>query len=134
MNQQQSSQRSLCPLSKALELIGDKWSLLIIRDMCLGSKRYGDFQNAAEGIPTNILANRLKQLEQHGILEKKAYQSKPLRHEYLLTEKGADLLPVLQAMAHWMQKYDPTASQPPVNFYKASPQDILESLSKTNED
>lgn len=131
---QQPSERSLCPLSKALEIIGDKWSLLVIRDMCLGSKRYGDFQNAAEGIPTNILASRLRQLEQHGILEKQAYQSKPLRYEYLLTEKGADLLPVLQAMARWMQKYDHNAAIPPDSFYKATPETILLARDKTKTD
>lgn len=117
--------RSFCPLSKALDLIGDKWSLVIIRDMCLGKKRYGDFQTSPEGIPTNILANRLRQLEANGIIVKKAYQAKPKRFEYLLTEKGADLLPVLQALVGWMQKYDPECLEPPEGFFAAKPKDLL---------
>jgi len=125
MKQQHSTQRSLCPLSKALDLIGDKWSLVIIRDMCLGHKRYGDFQNSPEGIPTNILASRLRQLEQNGIIEKQVYQLKPQRFEYLLTEKGADLLPVLRTLALWMQKHDPECIKPPAGFFEVNPQDLL---------
>lgn len=117
--------RSPCPLSKALDLIGDKWSLVIVRDMCMGKKRYGDFQHSPEGIPTNILANRLRQLEEHGIIEKKSYQEKPVRYEYLLTGKGADLLPVLQQLVIWVQKYDDNCLTPPDGFLTASPEDLL---------
>lgn len=120
-----SAHRSPCPLSKALDLIGDKWSLVIVRDMCLGKKRYGDFQNSPEGIPTNILANRLRQLEEHGIAQKQAYQQKPLRYEYYLTAKGTDLLPVLQALIRWMQKYDADCWEPPAGFFEAKPEDLL---------
>ena len=117
--------RSPCPLSKALDLIGDKWSLVIVRDMCMGKKRYGDFQNSPEGIPTNILANRLRQLDTNGIIEKKAYQEKPVRYEYSLTAKGADLLPVLQQLVSWVQKYDPDCWTPPDRFFEAKPEDLL---------
>ncbi|MDO9104054.1 MAG: helix-turn-helix domain-containing protein [Methylovulum sp.] len=117
--------RSPCPLSKALDLIGDKWSLVIVRDMCLGKKRYCDFQNSPEGIPTNILANRLRQLEEHGIIKKQPYQEKPLRYDYFLTAKGADLLPVLQQLVCWTQKYDPDCWMPPAAFFTTTAEDLL---------
>ena len=68
--------RSKCPLSIALELIGDKWSLVIVRDLCMGKSKYGDFQNSSEGIPTNILASRLRELEENGIVIKEPYQDR----------------------------------------------------------
>jgi len=117
--------RSPCPLSKALDLIGDKWSLVIVRDMCMGKKRYGDFQSSPEGIPTNILANRLRQLEENAIIEKNAYQQKPLRYDYSLTEKGADLLPVLQELVRWMQKYDAECWTPPDDFFNLTPEQLV---------
>ena len=117
--------RSLCPLSKALDLVGDKWSLVIVRDMCMKKKRYGDFQSSPEGIPTNILANRLKQLEENGMIEKVPYQQKPIRYDYFLTAKGADLLPVIQQLVCWTQKYDAECWQPPEGFMMAKPEDLL---------
>lgn len=119
------SYRSPCPLSKALDLIGDKWSLVIVRDMCLGKKRYGDFKSSSEGIPTNILANRLRQLEEQGIIKKLPYQQRPLRYDYFLTPKGADLLPVLQQLVAWMQKYDADCWTPPDGFFQATPEQVL---------
>jgi DNA-binding HxlR family transcriptional regulator len=119
-----SAYRSPCPLSKALDLVGDKWSLVIVRDMCLKKKRYGDFQSSPEGIPTNILANRLKKLEENGIIEKLPYQQKPVRYEYFLTIKGADLLPVIQELVRWTQKYDADCWTPPEGFLEAKPEDL----------
>lgn len=117
--------RSLCPLSTALDLIGDKWSLVIVRDMCIDKKKYGDFQNSPEGIPSNILANRLRQLEENGIIEKRPYQEKPIRYEYFLTARGADLLPVLQQLALWAHKYVPDCWAPPAGFLETKPEDLL---------
>lgn len=117
--------RSQCPLSTALDMIGDKWSLLIVRDMCLGKSKYSDFQNSEEGIPSNILANRLRQLEENGVIEKKPYQNKPLRYAYFLTTKGADLLPVLQQLALWAHQYVPDSLSPPDNFMEAKPEDLI---------
>ncbi|MDD5274027.1 MAG: helix-turn-helix domain-containing protein [Methylovulum sp.] len=117
--------RSQCPLSIALEYIGDKWSLIIIRDMCLGKSRYCDFQNSPEGIPTNILASRLRELEENGLLLKRPYQDKPVRYEYFLTPKGADLLPVLQHLVRWTQKHVDGAGEPPAGFFEAKPEDLL---------
>ncbi len=117
--------RSDCPLSCALDLIGDKWSLLVIRDICLNKKRYVDFQSSPEKIPTNILASRLKRLEETGIIVKKPYQTKPLRCEYLLTVKGADLLPVLQTLAAWAEKHVPSCIPAPEFFFTLKPENLF---------
>ena len=99
--------RSSCPITNSLELIGDKWTLVVIRDLFFGKKTYGEFQQSAEGIPTNILADRLKRLEMGGILEKIPYQQKPVRYEYRLTEQGRELGKVLKALKEWGLKYIP---------------------------
>jgi DNA-binding HxlR family transcriptional regulator len=117
--------RSECALSTALDVIGDKWSLLVVRDMCMNKARYGDFLASPEGIPTNILANRLRRLEDTGIIEKKPYQLKPLRYEYFLTIKGANLLPVLQQLAIWADQHVPECGSPPQYFLDAKPEDLL---------
>ncbi len=98
--------RSQCPLTNTLDLVGDKWTLIVIRDMLfVGKKQFGDFLESPEGISTNILAERLKRLETHGIIEKHAYQENPVRHEYFLTDRGRDLMPVLMEIARWGQKH-----------------------------
>ena len=99
--------RSHCPVANVLDLFGDKWTLLIVRDLILGKTRYGEFSQSMEGIPTNILANRLKRLELAGVVEKKAYCNKPVRYQYELTEKGRDLVPMLDAMVVWADKHVP---------------------------
>ncbi|HLP06942.1 MAG TPA: helix-turn-helix domain-containing protein [Opitutaceae bacterium] len=99
--------RSDCPLACTLDLLGDKWTLLVVRDLLLGRRRYGDFVASPEGIPTNILAERLKRLEQAGLLEKTAYQENPVRHEYVPTAACLDLKPVLFAAAEWGNKHIP---------------------------
>jgi DNA-binding HxlR family transcriptional regulator len=121
MNANNPNYRSECALSTALDIIGDKWSLLVVRDMCMNKSKYGDFQSSPEGIPTNILADRLRRLEENGIVEKKPYQLKPLRYSYFLTAKGADLLPVAQQLAIWAHKYVPECSAPPNWFLDAKP-------------
>ena len=99
--------RSPCPVTNSLEIIGDKWTMVIIRDLFLGKKTYGEFQDSPESIPTNILADRLKRLERGGIIAKVPYQEKPVRYEYKLTEKGKDLSKVLKAMKEWGLKHIP---------------------------
>lgn len=100
-----------------LDILGDKWTLLIVRDLFMGKKTYGDFQNSPENVRTNILADRLKRLLKYEIIEKKPYQDKPVRHEYSLTKKGRDLGPVLKVMVQWGEKYiqGSKASMKPVN-------------------
>lgn len=99
--------RSSCPITNMLDNFGDKWSLLIVRDIYLGKSTYGEFLESPEQISTNILANRLKQLEASDIIVKVAYQNNPVRYQYELTEKGRDLLPVISAMLLWAEKYMP---------------------------
>ncbi len=93
--------RSVCPISNTLDILGDKWTLLVVRDMFLGKKTYGEFLDSPEGIPTNILAERLKRLEQHGIIDKSPYQKTPVRYAYQLTPKGEQLADVIKAIITW---------------------------------
>ncbi len=94
--------RSICPLTGALDLIGDKWTLVLIRDMLVfGKTRYSEFLNSPESIPTNILADRLKRMCKWGLIEATPYRRKPLRYEYRLTEAGRALGPVMDALAQW---------------------------------
>ena len=100
--------RSDCPISFALDLVGDKWSLLVVRDMLLrGKASYGNFLRSAEHIATNILANRLALLESAGIIRKTLNEEDKRKDIYTLTAKGIDLLPVLLEMSIWSAKYDP---------------------------
>lgn len=119
--------RSGCPITCTLELIGDKWSLLLIRDIAVGGKhRYGDFENSPEHIPTNILADRLKRLIAHGVLEKRSYQQRPVRYAYLLTRKGAELIPVLQCLAKWGLTHNTGEWEPPSYFWQLTPEKVIE--------
>lgn len=95
------SQRSFCPIASALDILGDKWTLVVVRDLFFGKHRYGEFQASPEAIPTNILAERLKRLEAAGLVVKEYYQDNPPRAEYFLTRRGADLAPVLRALRDW---------------------------------
>lgn len=99
--------RSHCPINFGLEVFGDKWSLLILRDILFRGKRtYGEFLKSEEGFATNILAARLIQLEDEGILKKLSDPSDARKSIYLLTEKGLDLIPMLFEMMRWSAKYD----------------------------
>lgn len=101
-----ASKRSNCPIATTLDLLGDKWTLLILRDIGLfGRHRNKDFQQAAEGIPSNILASRLKSMVTNGLLQKRLYQNHPPRYEYHLTAAGRDLIPVIKAMAAWAKTH-----------------------------
>ena len=105
--------RSDCPINFALETFGDPWSLLIIRDIVyFGKKTYGEFLESDERMATNILASRLARLEQQGILVKKPSSSDKRKEEYVLTEKGLDLIPVLADLANWSARYDPQTAAP----------------------
>ncbi len=96
-----SFKRSGCAVACTLDLIGDKWTLLVIRDLFFGKTRYKEFQESAEKIPTNILANRLQHLEKAGLITRTPYQERPVRYEYHLTDTGRSLGPVLKAMVNW---------------------------------
>lgn len=101
-----TKKRSDCPISCSLDLWGDKWSLLIIRDLMLKLKcTYGDFLRSPEGIATNILASRLQSLEENGFIEKLAHPESKAKVLYRLTEKAVDLLPVMLEIQLWADKY-----------------------------
>ncbi|MBW4488351.1 MAG: helix-turn-helix transcriptional regulator [Trichocoleus desertorum ATA4-8-CV12] len=98
--------RSPCPVSCTLDLIGDRWTLLVIRDMMFfGKQRFEEFLESPEGISTNILANRLRLLEELGLAEKQPYSNHSRRMNYQLTEKGKSLRPVLKVIASWGLKH-----------------------------
>ena len=105
---QKQYRRSDCPINFALETFGDMWSLLIVRDIVyFGKKTYGEFLESDEGIATNILASRLAQLEQKGVLLKKPHDTDKRKEVYALTEKGLDLIPILLELANWSAQHDP---------------------------
>lgn len=116
--------RSCCPIASALDILGDRWTLIILRMIFAGRRRYGDLMAMPEGISTNILADRLAMLVDRGLLTKVAYQQRPARYEYRLTGKGADLLPVLQALGHWAGRHIPDRWAMPDWFIAAQPRDF----------
>jgi len=111
-----TSERSPCPIATTLDVVGDKWSLVIVRDMHTGKKRFNEFLSSPEGIPTNILTARLKRMEQTGLITRKPYQDRPPRFEYEMTERGRTLLPVLHAMCRWANTQAPDTWTPPEEF------------------
>ena len=103
--------RSHCSVNYGLEIFGDKWSLLIVRDIVFaGKKTYGEFLKSEEGFATNILASRLAFLEEQGILSKAPSSADRRKDLYTLTEKGLDLIPILLDIVVWSSKHDPKSS------------------------
>jgi DNA-binding HxlR family transcriptional regulator len=94
-----------CPIARTLDIIGDRWTLLIVRDLFMGSTRFNQFLESSVGLPPKLLSDRLRKLEEHGLVERAVYSLHPLRAEYRLTEKGRRLGPVLEAMVRWGLKY-----------------------------
>ncbi|WP_284343788.1 winged helix-turn-helix transcriptional regulator [Dyella mobilis] len=99
--------RSPCAVASSLDIVGDKWSLLVVRDLLHGKHTYGELADSPERIPTNILADRLKRLESAGIITSTPYQQHPVRYAYSLTPKGNDLGEVLLAFVHWGKRHIP---------------------------
>lgn len=105
--------RSHCPINFVLETFGDKWTLLVIRDLMFkGKRRYSEFLASDEGISTNILADRLQRLERSGVIEKRVDPDHQARSIYRLTQKGRDLLPVMLEITAWSGKYDAKTNAP----------------------
>jgi len=102
-----------CSVARTLELVGERWTLLIIRDAFLGVRRFGDFADRL-GIARNVLQDRLERLVEAGILTKVPYQERPLRHEYRLTEMGRDLWPSIVALLQFGDKHLAPAAGPPM--------------------
>jgi DNA-binding HxlR family transcriptional regulator len=103
----------VCSIAGALEVVGERWSLLIVRDVLLGVRRFDELQTDL-GIARNVLQARLRRLIDAGVLEKREYQQRPTRYEYRLTEKGLDLWPTIVALLQWGDKYSAPAAGPPV--------------------
>ena len=105
--------RSGCPISFSLEILGDRWSLLVLRDIAFRSARYfQDFVESDERIASNVLAERLRRLESHGIIEKARDPEDRRRYRYTLTPAGLDLIPVLVDLTIWGGKHDPDSTFP----------------------
>lgn len=103
----------VCSIAKALEVVGERWTLLIVRDVMNGHRRFGELQRGL-GIARNVLSARLQRLVEEDILERRAYQTNPERHEYFLTEKGLDLWPALVALLHWGDRHSAEPAGPPM--------------------
>jgi DNA-binding HxlR family transcriptional regulator len=104
-----------CPIARALDVIGEKWSLLILRDLFRkGPQRFLDLQKSAIGIAPNTLSARLKALEARDIIASRLYEKHPPRLEYFLTAKGKSLGPILKALYDWGKKYE--AAEPPLHI------------------
>jgi DNA-binding HxlR family transcriptional regulator len=93
-----------CPIARALEIVGERWTLLIVRDVLVGPCRFDQLQ-ASLGIARNVLADRLNRLVEEGILERVPYSKRPPRHEYRLTDKGRELEPALSALRRWGDQF-----------------------------
>jgi DNA-binding HxlR family transcriptional regulator len=97
--------RSACPIACSLDIIGDKWTLLVVRDLFFGKSKFKELQESAENIPTNILTSRLKQLEKLELVTKTPYQERPVRYQYHLTETGKSLEAIIKAMVQWGEQH-----------------------------
>jgi len=106
MKRASSSYNLKCPVARTLDLIGERWTILILRDLLLaGPCKFQDFQQSLSGISPNTLSARLKKLEEHGVIARRFYEEHPPRAEYVLTDKGRALGPVLKALLGWGQKH-----------------------------
>lgn len=94
-----------CPVAKSLEVVGDRWTLLLVRDLLSGPRRFQDLQQSLAGIPPNILSDRLKLMEGHALVARRFYSDHPPRAEYALTEKGRELGVVVGALAAWGSRH-----------------------------
>ena len=108
--------RSPCPIATTLDIVGDRWTLVILRDLITGKSRYSEFLTSPERITTNILADRLEKMEAAGLVERSPYQQRPLRHTYRLTNMGRALHPMLREMCRWANHYVPGTWTPPESF------------------
>ena len=100
-----------CPVARTLELVGDRWTLLIVRDLLGGTRRFQDLQTGLPGLAPNILSDRLKLMEEHGLVARRFYSDHPPRAEYALTAKGQELGMVIGALAAWGSRHAATRSR-----------------------
>jgi DNA-binding HxlR family transcriptional regulator len=112
----QQQNRSGCPIATTLDVVGDKWTLVIVRDMLNGKSKFSEFLGSPERITTNVLTSKLAMLLGNGLAKRKPYQVHPPRYQYLLTEKGVALAPVLLEMCAWANKFYVGTWTPPEGF------------------
>ena len=103
----------ICSIARALEVVGERWTLLVLRDIFLGNRRFDAIQGDL-GVARNVLQARLERLLEHGVIEKVPYQERPVRHEYRLTPKGIDLWPTIVSLLQWGDRHAPSPAGPPV--------------------
>lgn len=102
---------TVCPIARALAVVGDRWTVLILRELFLGTRRFEDFHVQTE-MSSHLLSSRLKRLEGEGLVARQRYCERPVRHEYRLTEKGLDLYPLLLSLKAWGEKWGGTSDLP----------------------
>jgi DNA-binding HxlR family transcriptional regulator len=106
----------ICSIARTLEVLGERWTLLVIRDVLSGRRRFDQIQESL-GVARNVLSARLGRLVDEGILERRPYQERPARHEYFLTEKGLDLWPVMVSLLHWGDRHLAGPDGPPMLIF-----------------
>jgi len=106
--------QEVCPVARTLDVVGDRWTLLVLRDLSLGYTRYNELLQSCEGISTNLLSNRLKKLEERGFVARVLYNDHPPRAEYRLTKKGEDFGDVLRALYRWGHIHEPRDTDRPL--------------------
>jgi DNA-binding HxlR family transcriptional regulator len=121
MSTTRSFARSPCAVANSLDIVGDKWSLLVVRDLLQGKHTYKELADSLEHIPTNILADRLRRLEGAGIVSSTPYQQRPVRYAYTLTAKGKELGDVLLAFVRWGKRHIPGTVALGTGLAKAAP-------------
>lgn len=110
--------RSPCPIATTLDIVGDRWTLIVLRDLFKGKTRFSEFLESPEEIATNVLSDRLALMEEAGLVTKAPYQLRPKRFAYSLTGKGEALLPLLQEMCRWANRFMPGTRTPPASFMR----------------
>jgi DNA-binding HxlR family transcriptional regulator len=113
---------SSCPIARTLDIVGEWWTLLIVRDALLGARRFEEFRRS--GIADNILSSRLDLLVRENIFDRRQYQEHPPRYEYALTDKGSDLLPVVVALGRWGLRWTDVDGSPPELIHRSCGSEI----------
>ncbi len=99
--------QAACPVARTLNVVGDRWTILVLRDLSRGRQRFSTLLESLKSVPSNLLSNRLKRLERHGMVERVFYSEHPPRAEYRLTEKGRAFVPVLVALRDYGEEWEP---------------------------
>jgi DNA-binding HxlR family transcriptional regulator len=121
------SYEQICPIAQTLDIIGGRWTLLLLRELFFGKSKFSELQEGLPGVPTRVLSDRLKQLEAHGLVAREVYSQHPLRAGYRLTAQGESLKPVLGALAAWGMAHRLTDEQRAI-IEQHVPEDFAEAV------